>query len=173
MVEIVQKENKVLRQVAKEVPVSKISSEEIKKVLNDLSEAVNSQDDAVAIAAPQINVSLRIFCVSGRAFNEDFLEGKIDYNDYSKFPNRFFINPEIIKISKDKKAVEEGCLSVRPLFGKVRRASRATVSAYNEKGEKFEMEGVGLLANVFQHEIDHLNGVLFIDKAKDIREIEY
>ena len=69
--------------------------------------------------------------------------------------------------------MEEGCLSVRPLFGKVRRATRATVEAYNERGEKFTMEGTGLLAHVFQHEIDHLEGVLFIDKAKNLREIYY
>jgi peptide deformylase len=67
--------------------------------------------------------------------------------------------------------MEEGCLSVRPLFGKVRRATRATIEAYNEHGEKFTMEGSGLLAHVFQHETDHLEGVLFIDKAKNLREV--
>jgi len=67
--------------------------------------------------------------------------------------------------------MNEGCLSVRPLYGKVRRATRATVEAYNEKGKKFKMEGTGLLAHIFQHETDHLEGILFTDKAKDLREI--
>jgi peptide deformylase len=65
----------------------------------------------------------------------------------------------------------EGCLSVRPLYGKVRRATRATIEAYNENGKKFTKEGVGLLAHIFQHETDHLNGILFIDKAKNLQEI--
>ena len=173
MVEIVQKENDVLRQIAKEVPVSKITSPEIKKILKDMSDALDSQDDGVAIAAPQIGVSLRIFCVSGKAFNTEFISGKTNIHDFKKYPNLFFINPKITKISKDKKAMDEGCLSVRPLFGKVRRASRATVKAYNEKGKKFEMDGVGLLAHIFQHETDHLEGILFTDKAKEIREVYY
>ncbi len=66
--------------------------------------------------------------------------------------------------------MDEGCLSVRPIYGKVRRATRATIEAYNEKGEKFIMNGVVLVAHIFQHETDHLEGVLFIDKAKNIRE---
>lgn len=173
MVEIVQKDNKVLRQKANEVPVSEIISPKIQSILKDISDAVDTQYDGVAIAAPQIGISLRIFCVSGKAFDLDFLEGMTQNHDSKKYPNLFFINPKIIKMSKDKKAVEEGCLSVRPLFGKVRRASRATIEAYDKKGKKFQMDGVGLLAHIFQHETDHLDGILFIDKAKDIREVNY
>ena len=65
----------------------------------------------------------------------------------------------------------EGCLSVRPIYGKVRRATRAIVEAYDEHGKKFTKEGSGLLAHIFQHEMDHLEGVLFIDKAKELQEI--
>ena len=82
-----------------------------------------------------------------------------------------FINPIIKKISKDRKLMVEGCLSVRPMYGKVRRATRVTIEAYNEHGHKFVKEGTGLLAHIFQHETDHLDGVLFIDKAKDLEEI--
>jgi len=67
--------------------------------------------------------------------------------------------------------MSEGCLSVRPIYGKVRRATRATVEAYDENGKKFVKEGVGLLAHIFQHEIDHLDGILFTDKAKDMYEV--
>ena len=66
--------------------------------------------------------------------------------------------------------MSEGCLSVRPLYGKVRRATRASVEAYDKNGKKFKMDGTGLLAHIFQHENDHLDGILFIDKAKDIHE---
>lgn len=171
MVEIVQEGNKTLRQIAKEVPVSEITGIKIQKILKDMSEALDSQNDGVAIAAPQIDVSLRIFAVSGRVFDEDFINGTSNFVNAKKHPNLFFINPIITKISKDKKVMDEGCLSVRPIFGKVRRATRATVEAYNEKGKKFKMNGSGLLAHIFQHETDHLEGILFIDKAKDKREV--
>lgn len=171
MVQIIQNGNDTLRKIAKEVSISEIKNFDVQKVLKDMNEALDSQDDGVAIAAPQINISLRIFAVSGKVFDEDFINGFSRISDRKKYPNKFFINPKIIKISKDKKNMDEGCLSVRPLFGKVKRATRATVEAYNEKGEKFLMEGSGLLAHIFQHEIDHLNGILFIDKAKNLREV--
>ena len=65
----------------------------------------------------------------------------------------------------------EGCLSVRWLYGKVSRATRASVRAYDEHGEPFTRGASGLLAEIFQHEVDHLDGILFIDKARDIRDI--
>jgi len=171
MVEIVQDGNKTLRQIAKEVPVSEITKPKIQKILKDMSEALDSQNDGVAIAAPQIDVSLRIFIVSGKIFDKEFMDGTSNTRSIKTHSNLFFINPVITKISKDKKVMNEGCLSVRPIYGKVRRATRATVEAYNEKGKKFKMNGSGLLAHIFQHETDHLEGILFIDKAKDIREI--
>lgn len=173
MVKIIQNGEKTLRKIAKRVPISEIKKPEIQKILKDMGDALDGQDDGVAIAAPQIDVSLRIFAVSGKVFDDDFINGVTRFRNKEKYPNIFFINPEIVKISKDKKIMDEGCLSVRPLFGKVRRATRATVEAYNEKGQKFSMEGNGLLAHIFQHEIDHLEGILFIDKAKDLREVKY
>jgi peptide deformylase len=171
MVEIVQSKHPILREIAKEVPISHILNPEIKKILQDMSLALDSQDDGVAIAAPQIAVSMRIFMVSGKVFDEDFINGK-NLQRSKKIPNMIFINPKIKKISKDKKLLPEGCLSVRPVYGKVRRATRVTVEAYNEKAHKFTKEGTGLLAHIFQHEIDHLDGILFIDKAKDMKEID-
>ena len=73
-------------------------------------------------------------------------------------------------LSKKRQILDEGCLSVRPLFGKVERSEKATVTAYDENGKKFTRGGSGLLAQIFQHEIDHLNGILFIDKATDLKE---
>jgi len=170
MVEIIQEGHNTLRQIAKDIPIGDIVKPQIQNILKDMSEALDSQFDGVAIAAPQINQSLRIFVVSWKVFDEDFLSGRINKNEKNHL-NLFFINPKIVKISKDKKVMDEGCLSVRPFYGKVRRATRAIVEAYNEKGKKFKMEGTGLLAHIFQHEIDHLEGILFTDKAKNIREI--
>lgn len=174
MVKIVQNGDKVLRKIAKPVPISSITKPNIQKVIADMNHALGGEYDGAAIAAPQIGQSLRIFVVSKKVFAEDDENSPAVYNGIiikKRTPNMVFINPKILKISKDKKLMEEGCLSVRPLFGKVRRATRATVEAYNEHGEKFTMEGSGLLAHVFQHEIDHLEGVLFIDKAKNLREV--
>jgi peptide deformylase len=171
MIEIIQNGNPILRKVAKEVPLAQISKDKVHKVIADMKRALHSQDDGVAIAAPQIGVSLRIFVVAGKIFEEDFIRGDKILEEISpKHPDLVFINPVFKKMSKDKKSLPEGCLSVRPIYGKVRRATKATIEAYNEKGEKFTMEGSGLLAQIFQHETDHLDGILFIDKARDMHE---
>ena len=163
MVKIVQQEAAVLRQQAQEVPVGKIVSPEIKKVLKAMSAALAKEEDGVAIAAPQIGVSMRIFVVSGRLITEEGEKLKDDL---------IFINPVIKSASKKKVAMDEGCLSVRWLYGKVKRADKATVEAYDEQGKKFTRHGSGLWAQIFQHEIDHLDGILFIDKAKDLTEMK-
>ncbi len=174
MVTIVQSEDPVLREIAKEVPLSQIGKPKLKKIIADMVVALNGESDGVAIAAPQIGVSLRIFVVSGKIFDEDFIrgQGSIEGDLYKKARHKdlVFINPIIKKLSKDKKLLSEGCLSVRPTYGKVRRATRATVEAYDENGKKFTKDGVGLLAHIFQHETDHLDGVLFIDKARDLHD---
>lgn len=179
--EILQKENKILRQTAQEVPLDKITSPTIKKVLREMSEALAGQNDGVAIAAPQIGYSLRIFVVSGKVFERDFLEDRekrmsgeknkhkaVELNKELK--DTVFINPKITSLSKGKAWMPEGCLSVRPLYGKTYRSKKATVVAYDETGRKFTRGGSGLLAQIFQHETDHLNGILFIDHAKDVGE---
>lgn len=172
MIEIIQNGHKTLRQVAKPVIIADIKKDKIQKVLSNMKKALASQDDGVAIAAPQINEPLRIFVVSGKVFHEDFIRGDEKSKKLkSEHPDLVFINPKFLKISKDKKLMNEGCLSVRPLYGQVRRSTRATVEAYNENGAKFTMDGAGLLAHIFQHEIDHLDGILFIDKAKNIHEV--
>jgi peptide deformylase len=81
-----------------------------------------------------------------------------------------FINPVISKLSREKHEVPEGCLSVRWLYGKTIRSKKVTVTAYDENGKKFIRGASGLLAQIFQHETDHLKGILFIDYAKDIKE---
>lgn len=165
---------KVLREIAKVVPVKDITSPKIKKIIKEMSEALRGQDDGVAIAAPQIGYSLRIFLVSGRIFEEDFHknpEDTIVTEEKKEIPKDLvFINPEISKLSKGKDWLPEGCLSVRWLYGKTHRSKKATVEAYDENGKKFKRGGSELLAQIFQHETDHLNGILFIDHAEDVKE---
>lgn len=163
--EILQQKDTILRKKAKMVDLSMIGSPELKKILNDMSMAMATQRDGVAIAAPQIGVPLQIFLVSGEVLSKadkDYVGDKSDL---------VFINPKITKLSKDKKLVEEGCLSVRWLYGKVNRSIKASIIAINEKGEKIERGASGLLAQIFQHETDHLNGILFIDRANEVWEM--
>lgn len=166
-VPILGREEKVLRQVAKEVPLEEISSPRIKKILEDMKDALATQDDGVAIAAPQIGVSLRIFVVSGRVIG--YMKGEEE--NEKKYDDLVFINPKILKLSKEKKWVEEGCLSIRYLYGKVNRSVKAQISAYDEHGKYFRKGASGLMAQIYQHETDHLEGKLFTDTAKDVEDI--
>lgn len=169
---IVQKENKILRKHALPVSPLDIESPKIKKLISDMKKALTKELDGVAIAAPQIGSSFRIFIVAGKAFSFAKKRTKNSANETSlMFPDKAFINPEIIKISKDKAWMEEGCLSVRYLYGRVERSKKIRVKAYDETGKQFELGVAGLLAQIIQHEVDHLNGILFIDKAKEIVEL--
>ncbi len=191
MKKILQKQEKILRRIAQEVLVNDIKKNKIKKVLKEMSEALNSQNDGVAIAAPQIGYPLRIFIVSSKILRtESSRSGSLSDSAESALPlgpsacetpgsensvlqdlkDLVFINPKISKLSREKQWIPEGCLSVRPLYGKTFRSKKATITAYDENGKKFTRGASGLLAQIFQHETDHLDGILFIDHAKDIRE---
>ncbi len=169
--DILQVGHPVLRKIAHSVAVKDITGPVIKDVLKRMKEALASQDDGVAIAAPQIGESYRIFVVSGKIFDDRFKRGKgIPKGEKPAHEDVVFINPEIVKLSTKTKWLDEGCLSVRPIYGQVKRSLNATVKAYDEHGKKFERGGGGLLAHIFQHEIDHLDGILFIDKARNTHE---
>jgi peptide deformylase len=163
MVTILQTGDPILRQVAKPVALEEITSAKIKKVLKDMSTTLATCDDGVAIAAPQIGVSLRIFLIASRVLNAE---------DESETKELVFINPKIIKTSSKKVVLDEGCLSVRWIYGQIKRAEKVTVEAYDEKGHKFTRNGSGLMAQIFQHEIDHLNGILFTDQATGLQEVK-
>jgi|ERR1035437_541529 peptide deformylase len=167
MVSILQKEHKTLRKVAKDVPISQIGSAKIQKILKNMKVTLASQEDGVAIAAPQIGESLRIFVISGKVIG--YLKGNED--EERKYPDMVFINPRITKLSKEKKFMEEGCLSVRYLYGHVNRSVKASIEAYDENGNFFKKGSSGLMAQIFQHETDHLDGILFTDFAKDLEEV--
>lgn len=180
MKKILQKEEKVLKKIAKEVRINDIKSIKTKRVLKEMSEALKSQGDGVAIAAPQIGYSMRIFLVSGKIFAKNFAKNRedgllnqdnvVEKVAEEKIKDLVFINPKISKLSREKEWMPEGCLSVRPLYGKTFRSKKATVTAYDKDGKKFTRGASGLLAQIFQHETDHLNGILFIDHAKDVKE---
>lgn len=162
---IVQRDDPVLRDMAKDVSPSDIGLPHLNKIIETMKVAMHSQKDGVALAAPQIGEILKIFIING-----DLIQ-KADKNYKGDNSDLVFINPKIIRLSKEKSDMEEGCLSVRWLYGEVRRSNKVTIKALNEKGEKIERGASGLLAQIFQHECDHLEGILFTDKAHKVWEM--
>ncbi len=158
------KDERALREVAREVPRADIATEKMRRLLSGMSVALAQEDDGVALAAPQVGKPLRFFIVSGKVLAR--LARRAE-----PLPDAVFFNPVLRKVSREKQVVEEGCLSLRYLYGQVKRAKKVTLEAYNERGEKLSRGASGLLAQIFQHEVDHLNGVLFIDTATDIINI--
>lgn len=165
MPKIVQKNDPILRGKAKSVPISEIGSKKIVDIIEHMSKAMHTQKDGVAIAAPQIGEALQIFVIAGELLK------RADKKYTGEAVDLVFINPKLTKVSKDKLPMEEGCLSVRWQYGKVNRSTRVTLEAHNERGEKIVRGASGLLAQIFQHECDHLNGILFTDKADEVWEM--
>ncbi len=171
--EIIQSGNPILRAKARPILEKEFGTKELQHVLNAMNTALERESDGVAIAAPQIGISQRIFIVSRKAFT---IDGNMEHENVStkeKIPkkNLVCINPEIVKLSRKKLKVPEGCLSVRWLFGNTIRNEKATIRARDENGKLFTYGGSGLIAQIFQHEYDHLEGTLFIDHATNIEEL--
>jgi peptide deformylase len=173
-VKIIKDGEPVLRAIAQEVPEQEILSPKIQKLIRDMSAALSTERYGVAIAAPQVGVSLRIFVVSGKVFNKE------PHTDESDWQDKVFINPVIIKQSRRKQESHESCLSIqgRPtergpdVAGIVERPDKMRISYCNKDGQNEEYGASGFLAAIFDHEIDHLNGILFIDKTIDQWEID-
>jgi peptide deformylase len=160
MVKILSVGHPTLRKVAEPVPPALFQTDALTKIITDMGHALRATEHGVAIAAPQIGVSYRIFLVAGFvvAGNER------NYDD----PDMVFINPTITRRSRKKVVIDgEGCLSVPHVYGTITRSQKVTVTAYDESGKKFEYGGSELMAEIFEHEIDHLDGILFIDKATE------
>lgn len=166
MLPIVQEGDPILRADAKPLPEELFNTPELSKMLKDMEETLDREADGVALAAPQVAISYRMFIVR---YDRMTSSGESTTDATGPRPG-VFINPEIIKSSRKQGEMDEGCLSVRGLYGTTYRHEQATVRAQDEHGRWFERGGGGILAQAFQHEIDHLDGILFIDHALDIRE---
>ena len=186
MVTILQRNSPVLHGRAEAVNKKDFGTPHLKKIIAQMAAALEKEEDGVAIAAPQIGIPLRIFVVSHRAFEFAEQEGSPALKESStkkasllassehtgpRYSDMVFINPEITKLSRKRNWAPEGCLSVRWLYGEVSRSEKATVRGYDENGKLFTRGASGLLAQVFQHETDHLNGLLFIDKARNVEKV--
>ncbi|MDP3956106.1 MAG: peptide deformylase [bacterium] len=162
---IVQKDTPVLRKTALPVADGEFGSPELRKLIKDMRESLDACEDGVGLAAPQVGVSKRLFIVSSKVFLTAENE-----NDQQRDVALVFVNPKIEKLSKTHSHLEEGCLSVRGKYGYITRADKARIRAQDEDGKHFTYSASNLLAEIFQHEIDHLDGILYIDKATDIHD---
>ncbi|MFA5062059.1 MAG: peptide deformylase [Patescibacteria group bacterium] len=156
--EIITEPSPILHKVSKQVAIGEIGSKKIQKLIIDLTDTLYAQD-GVGIAAPQVNESLQV-CIISKNANKD------------KAKDIILINPKWEKASVIKDWDEEGCLSVPKIYGQVKRYKKIKVAAYDESGKKTQFIAEGLFARVIQHEVDHLNGILFIEKAKNLHTID-
>ena len=143
----------VLRQKAKRV---KNIDDAVQRLIDDMRETMHTAH-GVGLAAPQVGVSLRVAVIGIPEAEEIVL-----------------INPEIVR-RKGERPVEEGCLSIPGYVGQIKRAESVTVKALNQHGKEIRIKGSDLLAQALEHEIDHLNGVLYIDRldrAEDLQRID-
>lgn len=141
--------------------------------------ALLSQEEfGVALAAVQVGKPLRLFVVSGRALARGSRNAPDEQSDDPKSqnsnlttpvpPDQIYINPILLKKSRGKVNKHEGCLSVRGKWGIVPRTEKATIRAFDEHGKEFTRGATGFLAHIFQHEMDHLEGILYTDKAVEL-----
>jgi peptide deformylase len=184
---IVKEPHKVLRNEAKEIPLREITGKKIQKLISDMKATLAATPDGVGLAAPQIGRSLSLFIISDEA---NFIGGKggkkeslpplaahggggekkagSEKKEAPKWHYYVFVNPVVKNCSRKKIDGAEGCLSVPETFGVIKRHEKMTVEAYDENGKKFTRGASKFFARVIQHELDHLEGILFIDKAEKL-----
>ena len=145
ILEIITHPNKILRNKSKEVKIEFLDTKKFKTLLANMTETMFKKD-GIGLAAPQIGENIRMLIIN------------------TKDGPKILINPTITKKSIFKEIGEEGCLSLPGYYGKVKRHKKITCAYTNEDGSKKKIEASGLMARVIQHEIDHLDGILFIDR---------
>jgi peptide deformylase len=152
--DIVTLPNPVLRRKARKVTDF---GPELQTLIDDMIETMR-QAPGVGLAAPQVNLSQQLIVVE---FGDE---------DDETVPQKTYVlaNPEIVKLSKETVTGVEGCLSIPGIVGEVERAEIAFIKGVNRRGQPVKIKAQGWLARIFQHEIDHLNGVMFVDKATRI-----
>lgn len=161
--EIVKHPNDVLRRKAQ--PVKNIDTD-LQTLIDDMIETMRAAP-GVGLAAPQVNVPVRVIVVE--------YGGEADEETNGNSPEKklyVLVNPEITRASKETDVASEGCLSIPGLVGDVERAMSVTVTAQNRRGQPTKVKASGWLARIFQHEIDHINGILYIDKATQVHSLQ-
>ncbi len=156
--EVIRVPHPTLRKKAEEVTAF---DEDLEKLITDMVETLH-QESGVGLAAPQVNISKRVIVVEFGSEEDDTVPPTL----YT------VVNPQIKNFSPEIIPGAEGCLSIPGLMGEVERPRSITIQGKNGQGEPFKMKAEGWLARIFQHEVDHLNGVLYTDRATEVWKAE-
>jgi len=141
----------ILRQKSKDLTAAELQSKEIQQLISDMQKTMSAKDGA-GLAAPQVGHNIKVIVIN------------------TKDGDLVLVNPKILRKSWKKDLQEEGCLSLPEIFGLVKRSIKINVIGLDETGKKMKFKASGYFARVLQHEIDHLDGTLFIDKATKITQ---
>ncbi|MBC8287960.1 MAG: peptide deformylase [Nitrospinae bacterium] len=158
--------NPVLRQIAKQVDLKELADlqGELQNFIDDMIDTMR-EEDGVGLAAPQVNRSLQVVVLE--------YENNERYPGESSIPVTVLVNPVLSDYSEEKALGWESCLSLVDFRGLVPRSTSVTLKAYDRKGDKIEKHATGFEAVVLQHEIDHLNGKVFLDRMEDLTQLAY
>jgi peptide deformylase len=165
ILDIVTPPNPTLRERARSV---RAFTPELQKLIDDMIETLRAAP-GVGLAAPQVDVGQRVIVV-------EYAEGSEETEEVEAPPKppRLYVvvNPEIKRSSRETVLGNEACLSLPGYMGEVERSEQVTVRGFDRHGNDFKLKAKGWLARIFQHEIDHLDGILYIDRAKEIWRLE-
>jgi peptide deformylase len=155
--------NPLLRRVARDLREDEIGSRELRRLIDDMVDTMH-QEQGIGIAAPQIGESVQAAII-------EIAVDSTRYPDQQPFGLRVFLNPRITVLDPAEQGFWEGCLSVPNLRGYVERPRRVRVDYLDLEGRERVIEAEGFLATVFQHELDHLAGVLYVDRIRDMTRL--
>ena len=153
----------VVRAEARPVPVSKIGSAEIQRLIDDMEETMHEYD-GVGLAAPQVHVGLRLAVIE---------VPESDERGRDAVPFTVLVNPVAVPLGEARLVGVEGCLSIPDLRGQVSRHESVRLDAFDRKGRPYVLEAKGFLARVIQHECDHLDGRVYIDRMTDLKTLGF
>ncbi|WP_394748836.1 peptide deformylase [Spongiimicrobium salis] len=162
--DVIKMGNPKLRELSKEVSLSRISTPEFREFLKNLIHTMRMESGA-GIAAPQVAVMERVFVME--------MKDNVRYPNKESFPLYTAINPSITPLDDQWQDSWEGCLSIPNIRGKLRRHAHIELKAYDETGRPYTQELSGFAAVVAQHELDHLNGILLIDRMESMETLTF
>ena len=158
--------NPILRKISKQVDLKELTGQqgELQDFIDDMIDTMR-EEDGVGLAAPQVNRSLQIVVLE--------YENNERYPGESSIPVTVLVNPVLSDYGEEKALGWESCLSLIDFRGLVPRSTSVTLKAYDRDGDRIEKRATGFEAVVLQHEIDHLNGKVFLDRMEDLTKLAY
>jgi peptide deformylase len=154
----------VLRRVAEPVPAGEITRPETQRFIDDMVETMREYD-GVGLAAPQVHVSRQIAVLE--------VESHPRYPDMPKIPLMVIVNPVLTPVGEEAHPDWEGCLSIPEFRGITPRTTTVRLEAYGRRGERIELIAKDFFARVLQHETDHLNGKVYLDRMRDLTTLSH